>query len=249
MGMLDCVFTYLRAALSNRLATTSDSWAEIFSSFNSGTYSNQWMVMDFNKLTMAQQQCTTQKQSIPVLPNDTMYIHETIPGYWASTDVSSYVSTNGYWLSYNVPYDPIVYTTAGYQYMKNNTDQYWADYLYDYKGYFRALLMSEFIHPNSSYPITSLQDFRQMLQYNEYQTDSISRGNPSFAIAARYDLIKPWPKHTNTSPSPSSSPPASPSPLSFPPDEWSAGPNGATDLKFTSATLFIKQIVMARSGE
>ena len=37
--------------VSNRLATSSSSWANIFEKFNCGTYNNQWMILDYNKVT------------------------------------------------------------------------------------------------------------------------------------------------------------------------------------------------------
>lgn len=35
--------------VANRLATDGKSWSDIFQQYNSGTYNNQWMVVDYNK--------------------------------------------------------------------------------------------------------------------------------------------------------------------------------------------------------
>ena len=32
-----------------RLAKTGKEWADIFTNFNSGTYNNQWMIIDYNQ--------------------------------------------------------------------------------------------------------------------------------------------------------------------------------------------------------
>ena len=36
--------------VSNRLAQSAASWATIFEKFNSGTYNNEWMVVDYSKV-------------------------------------------------------------------------------------------------------------------------------------------------------------------------------------------------------
>ncbi|XP_036730742.1 putative phospholipase B-like 2 isoform X3 [Balaenoptera musculus] len=42
-----CVLEWLRNVVANRLALDGDSWADIFKRFNSGTYNNQWMIVDY----------------------------------------------------------------------------------------------------------------------------------------------------------------------------------------------------------
>ena len=40
----------MRARLANQLAGRGVEWAEVFSMYHSGTYANQWMVMDLDRL-------------------------------------------------------------------------------------------------------------------------------------------------------------------------------------------------------
>eukprot|EP00428_Durinskia_dybowskii_P079488 CAMPEP_0170450314 /NCGR_PEP_ID=MMETSP0117_2-20130122/51705_1 /TAXON_ID=400756 /ORGANISM="Durinskia baltica, Strain CSIRO CS-38" /LENGTH=756 /DNA_ID=CAMNT_0010711601 /DNA_START=817 /DNA_END=3087 /DNA_ORIENTATION=+ len=40
---------WARAIAANRLATSGNTWVEAFSRYHSGTYANQWMVLDFNR--------------------------------------------------------------------------------------------------------------------------------------------------------------------------------------------------------
>nr|XP_058895699.1 putative phospholipase B-like 2 isoform X2 [Kogia breviceps] len=42
-----CVLEWMRNVVANRLALDGDSWADIFRRFNSGTYNNQWMIVDY----------------------------------------------------------------------------------------------------------------------------------------------------------------------------------------------------------
>ncbi|RXM99252.1 Phospholipase B-like protein B, partial [Acipenser ruthenus] len=45
------VMEWLRNVIANRLAKTGKEWAGLFSKFNSGTYNNQWMIVDYNYFT------------------------------------------------------------------------------------------------------------------------------------------------------------------------------------------------------
>jgi N-glycosylase/DNA lyase len=47
--LVHCYCCCCRAIASNRLATSGNTWVETFSRYHSGTYSNQWMVIDLNR--------------------------------------------------------------------------------------------------------------------------------------------------------------------------------------------------------
>lgn len=59
--------------VANRLARSGRTWSEIFSQFNSGTYNNQWMVIDYNKFKKG-----TKPED---LPDELLWIVEQIPGF------------------------------------------------------------------------------------------------------------------------------------------------------------------------
>lgn len=44
----ETVFSWQRTIVSNRLASNGEEWATLFSLYQSGTYNNQWMVVDLN---------------------------------------------------------------------------------------------------------------------------------------------------------------------------------------------------------
>jgi len=46
------VLSWMRSRLSNQMARTGPQWAQYFGTFHSGTYTNQWMVIDLNKFTV-----------------------------------------------------------------------------------------------------------------------------------------------------------------------------------------------------
>merc|ERR1719495_2385241 len=61
----------IRSTVANRLGTDGKSWTKWFSKHNSGTYNNQWMVVDYNKFTPGQAK----------LSKDLLWVLEQIPGY------------------------------------------------------------------------------------------------------------------------------------------------------------------------
>ena len=44
------VYEPIRVAVANRLAQFGSQWARMFERENSGTYNNQWMIVDYNKI-------------------------------------------------------------------------------------------------------------------------------------------------------------------------------------------------------
>ena len=45
----------IRSVVANRLASNGQAWCELFTDFNSGTYNNQWMIVDYNKFAPSKQ--------------------------------------------------------------------------------------------------------------------------------------------------------------------------------------------------
>jgi len=53
MVQTESLLSWQRTTLANRLATNGESWFSIFGTFNSGTYNNQWIVVDYNQWSNA----------------------------------------------------------------------------------------------------------------------------------------------------------------------------------------------------
>jgi hypothetical protein len=69
---------WTRAYVANQLAHSGKSWAEIFSLHHSGTYANQWMILDYNRYT----------PNAP-LQNNLLTVLEEVPGYIHYDDMTS----------------------------------------------------------------------------------------------------------------------------------------------------------------
>jgi len=166
------VLTWTRSIVANRLATSGESWVKIFSEYNSGTINNQWMVVDYNRF----------KPRTPLVAG-TLWILEQLPGYIKTADVTRELSL-GYWPSYNRPYFEEVRKLSGADEMTAKFGNY-----YSYSLYARAKI---FRRDQGS--VSTRDDLKRLMRYNEWQHDPFSIDEPwgnrsaELAIAARDDL-------------------------------------------------------------
>lgn len=173
------VATWARAIVASRLATGGSDWCGWFSEAQSGTYNNQWMVVDYSMFTPAR----------PTLQNNTLWVLETMPGAVYQQDVSAILQEQGHWASYNRPFFAPVYTAMGYAALNqtygvdNPTNPSEGPYLFGYSRYFRALIFDR-----EQKNISSLYDMQRVMSLNKWQTDPLSRNNSGFAISSRFDL-------------------------------------------------------------
>lgn len=162
------LLTWVRTTVANYCAKSGSEWTDYFSRYNSGTYNNQFGVVDMNLYTPGQ---TT-------LPAGVLWIIEQVPGYTHRDDVTNVLSKQGFWPSYNVPYFEDVFNMSGYgPQAQTKPDKY------DYNKCARAKIFSR-----DASKVSQLVDMQNIMRYNEYTTDPLSKGDPTFAIAARGDL-------------------------------------------------------------
>jgi hypothetical protein len=175
------VLCWIRSIVANQLARNGAEWTELFAKYNSGSYNNQFMVIDYKKFV-------PNKKSIAP---GTLWILEQLPGLTQRDDVSAVLASQGFWSSYNIPYfskskklksnfNSLVYNLAGYPERKQ---KYGDDY--DYK-----LCPRSKIFEREQKGVDSLKAFGRVLQYNQWQTDPFSSADPGKSISSRYDLRK-----------------------------------------------------------
>ena len=164
------LLTWVRVILANRLASSGEDWLEIFKKENSGTYNNQFMVLDLTKIDMKEKD----------IKDKALMIIEQLPQYTESKDVTEYLR-KGYWPSYNIPYSKNIFEMSGFvDTIKERPDLYDS---YDYSGSNRPKI---FRREQSN--INSTEDFKKMMRYNKYEEDPSSQMNAAWTIASRYDL-------------------------------------------------------------
>ncbi|XP_078523272.1 putative phospholipase B-like 2 [Lissotriton helveticus] len=169
------VFEWLRNIVANRLAKNGSEWASIFTKFNSGTYNNQWMIVDYNLF----------RPGYPSLTPGLLTVLEQIPGLVVSADKTDVLSQQGYWASYNIPYFVDIFNASG---GPDLVTKYGDWFTYDKNP--RAQIFRR-----NQTMVHDLQSMIRLMRYNNFPEDPMSRcegcypsQNGENAISARSDL-------------------------------------------------------------
>ena len=161
---------WMRTMVANRLADNGYSWIQIFSKYNSGTYNNQFQILDLKLID------TTNKKISP----GALYIVEQLPGSCDFEDVTENLK-KGYWPSYNTPYILSVREKSGViDAVNQDPGLAIAD---DYDTCFRAK-----IYRREQSKVKDIETYKNFIRFNDYLNDEFSEGIPNYAIASRYDL-------------------------------------------------------------
>ncbi|GMT37187.1 hypothetical protein PFISCL1PPCAC_28484 [Pristionchus fissidentatus] len=108
--------TWIRSQIATRLSSTGEEWALIFGKHNSGTYNNQWIIVDYNKFDSGLDR---------LLPG-TLTIMEQMPGALEYADMSEHLDENGFWSSYNRPFFPRQFALGGFSEMERKYGDYFS---------------------------------------------------------------------------------------------------------------------------
>ncbi|XP_059844261.1 putative phospholipase B-like 2 [Hypanus sabinus] len=169
------VMEWLRNIVANRLARSGAEWAAIFRKFNSGTYNNQWMIVDYNFFTPGQ--LNISKNLLTIL--------EQIPGQIVVADKTDELMQRGYWASYNIPYFKEIFNANG---QLDLFKKYGDWFSYDKSP--RALIFRR-----NQTMVTDMASIIKLMRYNDFMHDPLSvcqqcvpKPNGENAISARSDL-------------------------------------------------------------
>eukprot|EP01100_Stratorugosa_tubuloviscum_P012939 TRINITY_DN628_c1_g6_i1.p1 TRINITY_DN628_c1_g6~~TRINITY_DN628_c1_g6_i1.p1 ORF type:complete len:562 (+),score=236.53 TRINITY_DN628_c1_g6_i1:48-1688(+) len=160
------LFAWQRVRIANLLANNGKEWAEAVAQYNSGTYNNQYMILDNKQIELGKQ-----------LHNGTLWVVEQIPGLVQSgdkTDVLAY----GYWPSYNVPSFENIYEISGYPEI---VKRYGPSSSYQFAP--RATLFRR-----DQSKVQDLDSLKQLMRSNDYKNDPYANDDPGKAICSRFDL-------------------------------------------------------------
>ncbi|XP_006866133.1 PREDICTED: phospholipase B-like 1 [Chrysochloris asiatica] len=160
------LLAWQRVRVANMMADGGRMWAEIFSKYNSGTYNNQYMVLDLKKVKLNHS-----------LGSGTLYVVEQIPTYVEYSEQTE-VLRKGYWPSYNIPFHETIYNWSGYPLLVQKLG---LDYSYDMAP--RAKIFRR-----DQGKVTNMESLKYIMRYNNYQKEPYSNGDPCSTICCRGDL-------------------------------------------------------------
>jgi len=161
------VMSWIRTIVANNLASTGAEWARVFSAYNSGTYNNQWIVVDTKRFSPGS----------PPAPG-TLTILEQMPGRVVWADKTEHLVRHLHWPSYNVPFFPEVYRASGFAAMARRHGD-----AYSYEHCPRANIFRARQHL-----VRDMRSMMALMRYNDWQHDPMSLDDPGNAICARTDL-------------------------------------------------------------
>lgn len=179
----ETLVSWQRVRVANWLAHTGEEWVRLLDTLNSGTYNNQYMVLDLNKFEPGK-----------ALQPGLLWVAEQIPGLVAAADMTSHLE-RGYWPSYNVPFFPEVFDRSGFREFAQQQAARGpafanATQLLSYEMAPRAQMFRR-----DAAGVNDLHSLRREMRYNNYETDKYSYGDPYSAVCSRGDLAKhPVPK-------------------------------------------------------
>lgn len=164
----DALFTWVRVYMANMLAPDGRTWVDLFGRLNSGTYNNQWIVVDTKAFTPGR----------PPAPG-TLWILEQLPGFLHSEDMTVHLAADGYWGSFNRAFFNDTFQLSGGAAMVAKYGPY-----FSHDGYPRAQIMAR-----DHGKVNDVASMRRFMRYNQWQSDPLALGSAANQIAAREDLI------------------------------------------------------------
>ena len=159
---------WIRARTAIYLSDTGSEWHEVFKKYNSGTYNNQWVVVDTKRYVKGSKD----------MQSGTVVVGSQLPHYYEYEDVSPFVSIHGYWASYNVPYFKSAWTISGYALM----EQLYGDG-FSWENSPRAKIFRQ-----RQANLTDMPSIKQFMRNNDWQHDPLALQCPMNQISARADL-------------------------------------------------------------
>lgn len=215
---------FMRIMCANRVANNAQDWANSMTETATGTYSSQWMILDYNKFHKGQG-----------LDAGAFYVLEQAPHVSHSEDMTDWLKEKGYWGSYDRAFFDDVRGLTGDSAMEANEPKPQSE-LYSKLDTPRAQILKRTAHN-----VVSLEAMRSEMTRNLGTSEPVDQPAfevPRYTISARDDMKDS--EHINPEGSPEGGVDAkitssclfqkltaqaisSPSHTSLPPFRWTSG--------------------------
>ncbi|KAK6100526.1 Phospholipase B family protein [Brugia pahangi] len=150
-GQLHC---WIRSIIATKLANTAKQWMQIFARYNSGTYNNQWSIVDYKLFKP--------NEEIPI--NNLLWVLEQAPGLVIAHDMTWFLKNYTYWPSYNIPYFNTISEISGFKQKGQLFD--W----YKWESSPRAKIFNRDHHK-----VINLNSLQKLMRYNDYKHEKFSK--------------------------------------------------------------------------
>jgi hypothetical protein len=177
---------FMRINAASFFSNTSEEWTKNFSFFNSGTYSSQWMIIDYKVFDKIKGQKADEVKDEDL--KGLFSVLEQVPNKIVVHDISNKLIENGYFASFN----KIFFSETKESVNEDLVRELYGEYLTS-KGQERAKIF-KFLNKN----VKNFKDFKNVMRYNGFKLnrkdfpDDPSNNNPGFGISSRYDLDKEY---------------------------------------------------------
>lgn len=168
--------SWLRTMTSVTLSKTSEDFVDNIQKELTGTYNDQYCVVNYNKFKEGKK-----------LENNTVMICEVYPRSAKILDISPIINSDSYFGMYNVPYIEDVYEILGYK--KRVEEEPKSEFFWGRTTCARAKQFEALSHT-----ILDLDTAKSAIRYNNYKVDDDTKNpagdfrDPGAAICSRYDL-------------------------------------------------------------
>ena len=174
----ETALAWQRVRVANWAASSGASWQQLFSHFNSGTYNNQYMVIDLSKFTPNKG-----------LEEGLLQVVEQIPGLVVGEDMTRTLQF-GYWPSFNVPFFREIYDKSGYANFTGRQAARGPEYAKATEGLDYQQAPRSKIFRRDAGNVTDLASLQYLMRYNGWKPTGGDKyaDTPMGAICSRGDL-------------------------------------------------------------
>lgn len=166
------VLTWIRSYYAMLSSDNGRSWTENFIRENSGTYNNEYVVLDSKLFEPGK------KPSANLL-----WMIEQFPGFSKSADITNVLIENFSFFGVNAPYFNESFDYADYPYQQEKEPD-----KKDFWSYWEQPRLLVFLDHKDS--VNTYSDFQNLLRLNNYKDEKEKNYNlPEMGILSRYDLV------------------------------------------------------------